>query len=156
MSLVPLSSSFMPGNLPLLTHLFPILGKCLSSIQRSPVCLLSHGISYRHNVITAKKEAGDFHGGPVVKNLPSSAGNMGSIPDCGTNQCPMWHWATKPMNSRYWARTQRETCTLQPRSDVAKYINKYLKGKRKDTMKWLACQSSLGMGGLGVLSIEKS
>ena len=23
---------------------------------------------------------GDFHGGPVVKNLPSSAGNWGSIP----------------------------------------------------------------------------
>ena len=26
----------------------------------------------------------DFPGGPVVKNLPSSAGNMGSIPGWGT------------------------------------------------------------------------
>ena len=26
----------------------------------------------------------DFHGGPVVKNPPSTAGDMGSIPDRGT------------------------------------------------------------------------
>ena len=159
MSKVLLSSSFMPCNLPLLTHLFSILGKCLSSIQISPVCLLSHGFSHRHNVITAQKEKrqGISLFDPVVKNLPSSAGNMGSVPDWGANQCPMWHGATKPMNSPYWAHTPQLGRNLHSATRTRhSQINKYLKRKRKDSMKWLACQSSLGIGGVGVLSIDKS
>ena len=31
-----------------------------------------------------KNAMGDFPGGPVVKNLPSNAGNVSSIPDQGT------------------------------------------------------------------------
>ena len=37
----------------------------------------------------------DFPGGPVVKNPPANAGEMGSIPGSG-NQDPTCHGATKP------------------------------------------------------------
>lgn len=45
-----------------------------------------------------KKEFWDFPNGPVVKNLPASTGDTGSIPD------PTGRRATKPMrhNSRAW------------------------------------------------------
>ena len=33
---------------------------------------------------TIKKNTGDFPGGPVVKNLPSNAGDSGLIPGGGT------------------------------------------------------------------------
>ena len=36
------------------------------------------------NKCVLKKKGGDFPGGPVVKNLPSSAGDAGSIPGQGT------------------------------------------------------------------------
>ena len=31
-----------------------------------------------------KRETGDFPGGPLVKNLSSNIGNVGSVPDGGT------------------------------------------------------------------------
>ena len=40
-----------------------------------------------------KKPTGDFPGGTVVKNLPSSAGGLGSIPGQGTRS--HMHAATK-------------------------------------------------------------
>ena len=44
----------------------------------------------------------DFPGGPVVKNLPSNAGDMGSVPGGGTKiphavgQLSPWAATTKP------------------------------------------------------------
>ena len=43
----------------------------------------------------------DFPGGPVVKNLPCKAGDMGSIPGWGTK---IPHAATKPAHHDHWAR----------------------------------------------------
>ena len=45
-----------------------------------------------------------FPGGSVVKNLPTSAGDMGSIPDPGRS--PTCLGATKPLYYNY--------CALQP------------------------------------------
>ena len=36
------------------------------------------------NTQILKKQKQDFPGGPVVKNLPSNTGEVGSIPDQGT------------------------------------------------------------------------
>ena len=41
----------------------------------------------------------DFPGGPVVRNPPASAGNMGSIP--GPEEDPIACRATKPMHGNY-------------------------------------------------------
>ena len=41
----------------------------------------------------------DFPGDPVVKNLPSNAGDMGSIPGSGRSHC---HGGTKPVPHNYW------------------------------------------------------
>ena len=38
---------------------------------------------------------GDFPGGPVVKNSPTNAGDLGSVPGWGTKE-PTSHRATKP------------------------------------------------------------
>ena len=38
----------------------------------------------------------DFPGGPVVKNLPASAGDMSSIPDPGSSHMPQSKWAPAP------------------------------------------------------------
>ena len=40
----------------------------------------------------------DFPSGPVVKNLPANAGDMGSIPGPGRST---WFGATKPMCHSY-------------------------------------------------------
>ena len=36
------------------------------------------------NIMLPKKSLGDFHGGPVVKNLPCNAGDKDSVPGWGT------------------------------------------------------------------------
>ena len=69
-----------------------------------------------------KKIPWDFPGGPVVKNLPSNAGNMGSIPGQGTKishaggQLSPRAATTEPAHSR--ARTQLDrslrTATKDP------------------------------------------
>jgi len=41
----------------------------------------------------------DFPGGPVVRNPPASAGNMGSIP--GPGEDPKGCRATKPVHGNY-------------------------------------------------------
>ena len=41
----------------------------------------------------------DFPGGPVVKNLPANAGDMGSTPD---PRRPHMHGATKPVHHNFW------------------------------------------------------
>ena len=48
------------------------------------------------------QNAGDFRGGPVVKSLPTNAGDMGSVPGLGRSHVP---WATKPVYHNYWTHT---------------------------------------------------
>ena len=43
---------------------------------------------------------GDFPGGPVVKNSPTNAGDLGSVPGWGTKE-PTSHRATKPEHCNY-------------------------------------------------------
>ena len=43
----------------------------------------------------------DFYGGPMVKNLPSNAGDTGLIP--GIWEDPTCQEATKPVGHNYWA-----------------------------------------------------
>ena len=38
----------------------------------------------------------DFPGGTVVKNLPASAGDSGSIPGSGRSHMPRSNWACEP------------------------------------------------------------
>ena len=56
-----------------------------------------------HKIITSSiskiRLPGDFPGGPVVKNLPSNAGDTGSILGRGT-KIPHAAGATKPVRSR--------------------------------------------------------
>ena len=52
---------------------------CLISLDKTP------------NVILNRSGERDFPGGPMVKDLPSSAGDAGSIPG----------WATKPARHNY-------------------------------------------------------
>ena len=49
----------------------------------------------------------NFPGGPVVKNSPANAADMGSIPGPGKFHMPQGNWA----------------CVLQPKLKTAKYIN---------------------------------
>ena len=49
------------------------------------------------NIKTIKKWAGGFPGGPVVKNPPANAADMGSVPGQG----PSHHEATKSVGHNY-------------------------------------------------------
>ena len=40
----------------------------------------------------------DFPGSPVVGSLPANAGDIGSVPDQGLNQCPL-HWQAGDIGS---------------------------------------------------------
>ena len=67
---------------------------------------------------TIEIKSGDFPGGPMVKNLPSNAKDMGSIPGQGT-KIPHTAWqvsphatAPEPVHSGARAAT-REACALQ-------------------------------------------
>ena len=66
----------------------------------------------------------DFHGGPVVKNPPSNAGNTGSIAGRGTNIPSV----TEPV-----CHNQRETWVPQPKLHTAR--NKYINRKNKPWVK---------------------
>ena len=44
----------------------------------------------------------DYHGGPVVKNPPANAGDMGLTPGPKDSTC---HRATKPVCHNHWAST---------------------------------------------------
>ena len=68
----------------------------------------------------------DFPGGPVVKNLPSSAGDTGSIPGQGTKiphamgkqPCAT---TTEPVGHGFssWG-TRERSCVLRPRPSASK------------------------------------
>ena len=60
----------------------------------------------------------DFTGGPMVENLPASAGDTGSIPDSQRSHIPQ----SKSVCHNYWA------CTLEPGScDYWSYVLQLLK-----------------------------
>ena len=56
---------------------------------------IKEGVSLIQNII---RSSWDFPGGTVVKNLPASAGDMGSIP---VREDPTCHGATKPVRRNY-------------------------------------------------------
>ena len=71
----------------------------------------------------------DLLGGPVVKNLPSNAGNAGSVPSPGT-RIPLALGQLSPhAQLRYWA--------LQRRPNTVKNIKFSLKKMKKTTSKSL-------------------
>ena len=88
-----------------------------------------------------KNCTGDFPGGPVAKNPPATAGDVGSIPGRGSKtphaagQLSLCH--------NYWAQVLEpsghveRSCQLQPPPEAAK--NKYLQTKTK----WLLISFSL-------------
>ena len=43
-----------------------------------------------YSVLYHIRQYWDFPGGPVVKNPPCNAGNVGLIPDRGNNGLPWW------------------------------------------------------------------
>jgi len=55
-------------------------------IQSSPTRIRVQARSARNYIIRTKRR--DFPDGPVVKNLPASAGDMGSIPGLGRSHMP--------------------------------------------------------------------
>ena len=76
------------------------------------------------------KHLWDFPGGPVVKNLPSSTGNMGVIPGWGTKIPYLWgNQAHGPqlesLPCNYQAYSPQTACRPQLRPNAAKYIGKY-------------------------------
>ena len=54
------------------------------SVSRSATCRQYSTVCSLQEFPWLKRAAWDFPGGPMVKNLPSSAGDAGSIPDRGT------------------------------------------------------------------------
>jgi len=69
-----------------------ILFKNFRIVYNKPIFLY-----FQENVIL-KTHNTDFPGGPVVKNLPASAGDMGSIPGLEDPTC---HGKTKPEGHNY-------------------------------------------------------
>ena len=51
---------------------------------------------------TALSSQQDFPSGPVVRNLPCNAGDIGSVPDWGTNFPHAAREAIKPAHHNYW------------------------------------------------------
>lgn len=65
-----------------------------------------------------EKRNPDFPRGPMVKNSPSNAGDVGSIPGCGT-KTPTCNGATKPTCSRAHTPQQKIPCPLLSSSVVS-------------------------------------
>ena len=49
-----------------------------------------------------------FPGGPVVKNLPADAGDMGSIPGPGILHVLRGTYTCVPVGHNYWARAPQQ------------------------------------------------
>ena len=54
--------------------------------------------------MTAEEEGRDFPGGPVVKNLPSNAGDTGLIPGQGTKIHKLHSAAKKEKREAFWGK----------------------------------------------------
>ena len=85
-------------------------------------------------LIERKRICRDFPGGPMVKNPPCNAGEVGSIPGQRT-RIPQ-RGETKPPPRNYWATTRESTChqwKFLPATTKAWYrqINKYCKKKKR-------------------------
>ena len=63
-------------------------------------------------------EGGGFPGGSVVKNLPASVGEMGSIPDPGRSHMPRGNQACAPNLLSLYSRAQ-ELQLLSPCTKTA-------------------------------------
>ena len=69
----------------------------------------------KHNIVKQlssnktffKKRTEDSHGGPVVKNLPANAGDMGPIPSQGRFDMPQGSWAHEPQLLSQRSRARR-------------------------------------------------
>ena len=93
---------------------------------------------------------GDFHGGPVVRNLPCNARDVGSIPGGGTKiACAMEHlrpWATAGgflhLNKR-WHKAARILCAVtktRPRQTNT------LKNKKRHHLLEVTCEVDMLSG----------
>ena len=87
--------------------------------------------------MTAEEEGRDFPGGPVVKNLPSNAGDTGLIPGQGTKvphatgQLSLWVATAEPEGSG--AHTPQLERSLHATTETwCNQINKGLKKKKKE------------------------
>ena len=59
------------------------------------------------------KAVSDFPGGPVIKNLPASAGDTGSIPALGRFRMPR---GAKPVHHKGWSLSTLEAMLHSKRS----------------------------------------
>ena len=79
----------------LLQGIFPTQGLNLGLLHcRQMLYRLSHGRSPLYSGLDNLNTSGDYPGGPVNKNLPANAGDVGSIPGPGRSA---YHRATKPL-----------------------------------------------------------
>ena len=96
----------------------------LSENSITYVKLLEFIYTFRFQVSLEKSGVLDFLGGPVVKNPPANAGDLGSIP--GPGRSPILQ-GSKPICHNYWAcdlqqekSVQWEARTVQWRKPTAK------------------------------------
>ena len=81
---------------------------------------------------THLKHFGDYPGGPVVKNLPSNAGDTGSIPGWGT-KIPLAAGQLSPcaattQSMHFGARVLPRKIPCATRPNATNNINKYREG----------------------------
>ena len=89
--------------------------KLLTMGHISPAFCLPQMLAYISFRLQSRKE--DFPGDPVVKNLPASAGDMGSIPDLGRSHMLQGNKACaqlQSMCSRAWEPQLLSPCALEP------------------------------------------
>ena len=114
---------------------FPFFNFCCRFSNIVPTFLL---IFYRsHYLLTTI--IGDFSDGPVVKNLPASAGNMGLIPGPGGSHMPQGNWTHASQLLRLRSATREATAirslhtTVQQRVlDWISAVTELIGEKRED------------------------
>ena len=79
------------------------------------------------------KKDGDFPGGPVVKNLPSKAGDTGSIPGQGTKipHAPQHNYVHMPQLEKPTFHNQRESLNVAVNSTCAAKETQHSQKKKK-------------------------
>ena len=87
--------------------------KCCQDIFKEIYEIYIYIYIYILKIHLIKHILGDFLGGPVVKNLPSNAGDMGLIPSLGTKIPPA-------MGQPSLCATTRENCEPNKQSPVLK------------------------------------
>ena len=103
-------------------------GKAPPYPRSSTLALIPDGLCSFLRVFSSRRTERNFPGGPVVKNLPSNAGDMGSIPGRGTK---IPHaGTTKPVSHNYWACVLWSLCSAK-RSLHATVKTQHSQKKRK-------------------------